>query len=109
MKTKREKRLRRKIRIRARINGTAARPRMNVFRSNQALYVQLIDDENHATICSARIAGKTIVKAKELGATFTAIMKKKGIKQIVFDRGGYRYHGVIKALAESVREGGIQV
>ena len=109
MKAKREKRLSRKIRIRARINGTATRPRMNVFRSNTALYVQLVDDEKHVTICASRIAGKTIAKAKELGTAFTAILKKKGVKKIVFDRGGYRYHGVVKALADSVREGGIQV
>jgi large subunit ribosomal protein L18 len=109
MNTKREKRMRRKLRIRARVNGTGGRPRLNVYRSNKAIYVQLVDDEKHVTILTATIQGKTIVKAKELGATIAQMAKKKGITKIVFDRGGYRYHGVIKALADSVREGGLQV
>jgi large subunit ribosomal protein L18 len=109
MSTKREKRLHRKIRVRARIYGTKARPRMSVFRSNQAISVQLIDDENGVTMCASSIQGKTIAKAKELGAQIVTIAKKKGITTVVFDRSGYRYHGVVKALADAVREGGIQI
>jgi large subunit ribosomal protein L18 len=109
MNTKREKRMRRKLRIRARVNGTIDRPRLNVYRSNKSIYVQLVDDEKHATIFTVTIKGKTIAKAKELGALIVEKAKKKNITKIVFDRGGYRYHGVIKALADSVREGGLQV
>jgi large subunit ribosomal protein L18 len=109
MKNKIENRIRRKYRIRARVNGTHERPRLSVFRSNKALYVQLVDDEKHVTICTANIDGKTIVKAKELGATIAKIAKEKKVTTVVFDRSGYRYHGVIQALADAVREGGIIV
>lgn len=101
--------MRRKSRIRARVNGTIDRPRLNVYRSNKAIYVQCVDDEKHVTIFASMIQGKTIAKAKELGASVVEMAKKKNITKIVFDRGGYRYHGVIKALADSVREGGLQV
>lgn len=107
--TKNAKRLHRKIRIRARISGTKDRPRLAVFRSNKALYVQVIDDKAESTMFESHIAGKTIAKAKELGTLVAATAKKKNIKAVVFDRGGYRYHGAVKALAEAVREGGIRV
>ncbi len=97
------------MRVRAKVSGTAKRPRLSVFRSNKALSVQLIDDEKQITIFSAQIHGKTMAKAKELGTTVAELAKKKGITTVVFDRNGYRYHGVIKALADAVREGGLAV
>jgi large subunit ribosomal protein L18 len=99
----------RKLRIRARVSGTAARPRMNVFKSNTSLYVQLIDDESSKTILSLRENGDTVAHAKKLGAEVATAAKKKGIAALVFDRGGFRYHGVIKALADATREGGITI
>ncbi|HUD20403.1 MAG TPA: 50S ribosomal protein L18 [Patescibacteria group bacterium] len=104
-----ERRFRRKVRIRARVSGTAERPRLSVFRSNLVMYVQLVDDEKGTTLCSAKETGTTVAKAKVLGIAIAAIAKKKGITKLVFDRNGYRYHGAIKALADSVREGGITV
>lgn len=109
MMSKRDKRLHRKTRIRAKITGTASRPRFVVFRSNTALYVQIVNDETGKTLLASSIKGKTIAKAKELGTAVAAVAKKKGIETIVFDRGGYRYHGVVKALADAVREGGLHV
>ncbi len=109
MKTKKEMRMRRKIRIRARVNGTAARPRMAVYRSNTALYVQLVDDDKEMTIAAAKTDGKSMAQAKELGARIAQEAKKKGVTTVVFDRGGFRYHGVIKALADAAREGGLTI
>jgi large subunit ribosomal protein L18 len=109
MMNKIEKRVRRKIRIRARVSGVESRPRLSVYRSNTAIYVQVVDDSVHKTIFSMQAEGKTIAHAKELGLKVAAEAKKKHIEKLVFDRGGYRYHGSIKALADAVREGGIQV
>lgn len=109
MKNKKEQRMSRKLRIRAKVNGTHDRPRVAVFRSNKTLYVQVIDDEAAKTVFASRVAGKTIEKAKELGTTVSQLLKKNKIEAIVFDRGGYRYHGVVKALADAIREGGIRV
>lgn len=104
-----EKRVRRKIRIRARVSGTDTRPRLSVYRSNTTIYAQVVNDATHATIFSMQAEGKTVAHAKELGLRVAAEAKKKHIEKLVFDRGGYRYHGSIKALADAVREGGIQV
>lgn len=109
MKSKKDMRKRRKFRIRAKVSGTQARPRMAVFRSLKALYVQLIDDVEGKTVFSLRAAGTTVAIAKTLGADVAAAAKKKGINTVVFDRGGFRYHGVIKALADSAREGGLTI
>jgi large subunit ribosomal protein L18 len=109
MATKREKRLQRKIRVRAKVSGTRARPRLTVFRSNTALYAQIIDDVHRVTLCASKIQGKTISKAKELGVAIAELAKKKKITAVVFDRSGYRYHGVVKAFVDSVREGGVTV
>jgi len=109
MKTKKEQRIHRKRRIRAKVSGTAARPRMAVFRSHKALYVQLIDDEAAKTIISLSIQGTTVANAKMLGERVAAATVKKGIHAVVFDRGGFLYHGVIKALADSSREGGLSI
>ena len=107
MITKNQHRLRRKLRIRAKVNGTADRPRLAVYRSNKALYVQLVNDETAMTVASASVKGSTVINAKKLGEHIVEIAKKHSIKAVVFDRGGYRYHGVVKALAEAVREGGL--
>lgn len=109
MKTKRELRLPRRRRIRARVAGTAARPRIAVFRSHKALYVQFIDDVKGITLVSGHIVGTTVAQAKILGVEVAQKAKKAEIKAAVFDRGGYRYHGVIKTLAESIREGGVTI
>lgn len=114
IKEKREKRYRRHKRVRARIFGTARCPRLSVFRSNKNIYVQLIDDENKKTLVSAsdiKIKGrkkmdKTQV-AKQIGLNLAKRALGKKINKIVFDRGGYKYHGRIKALAEGAREGGL--
>jgi large subunit ribosomal protein L18 len=109
MNTKKQKQLARKRRIRAKVSGNAARPRVVIFRSNKSLYVQIINDENHTTIASAKISGKTVEKAKELGRIIVELAKKNKIKTVVYDRGGNKYHGVVKALADTLREGGITV
>lgn len=80
---------------------------MAVFRSLKALYVQLIDDDEGTTVFSLHAAGTTVEIAKTLGAEVAAVAKKKGIRAVVFDRGGFRYHGGIKALADAAREGGL--
>lgn len=119
-KIKREKRMRRHIRVRARVKGTAQKPRLSVFRSNKHIFLQLIDDEKGKTIVSAgdiqtKAAEKSKSKSKmtktetarEVGKSLAESAKKKKIKNIVFDRGGYIYHGRVKAIAEGVREGGL--
>lgn len=99
----------RKLRIRAKVSGTQVRPRLSVFRSHRALYVQLIDDEAGKTLFSVKESGTTIAKAKTLGTRVAEIAKNKGISSVVFDRGGFRYHGAIKALADTAREGGLTI
>ncbi len=102
--------------IRARVAGTAARPRMSVYRSNKDIYVQLIDDSVSHTLGSTSSREKAIVsvkgtkteKAKAVGLLIAKIAGTAGINNVVFDRGGYLYHGRIKALAEGAREGGLQ-
>jgi large subunit ribosomal protein L18 len=100
--------------IRKKINGTAERPRLTVYRSNRDIYAQLIDDERGITITGASskaagdTAGKTPVeKAKAVGIALAEIAKKENITAVVFDRNGYLYHGRVKALAEGAREGGL--
>ncbi len=103
-------------RIRAKMAGTAERPRLNVYRSLNHIYTQLIDDANGVTIASAstvtakgteRKAGGNIAAAREVGTLIAERGKEKGIKKVVFDRGGYLYHGRIKALADAAREAGL--
>src|SRR3989344_3934663 len=112
--TKREQRMRRHRRVRGRVHGTVEVPRLMVFRSNQHLYASLIDDEagNVLLSCSDRdITTKTKKKpqdvAKEIGSAIADKAKAKKISKVVFDRGGYKYHGLVKALAEGAREGGL--
>jgi large subunit ribosomal protein L18 len=100
-------------RIRAKITGTAQRPRLSVFRSNKHIYVQLIDDASGHTLASASTrdggADTTGMPAsKAVGTRLAERASAAGISNVVFDRGGYRYHGNVKAIAEGAREGGLQ-
>jgi large subunit ribosomal protein L18 len=103
-------------RIRKKLKGTAARPRLAVFRSLNHIYAQLIDDENGITLCSASSVEKSvgvnnggnIAGAKEIGRLIAERAKDKGITGVVFDRGGYIYHGRVKSLADAAREAGLQ-
>ena len=112
--TKREARTRRHRRVRAKISGTAERPRLVVFRSNCGIFAQLVDDSSGRTLASAawnglpRGKGSKTEQAAEVGKALAAAAKKAGIERCVFDRGGYLYHGRVKALAEGAREGGLQ-
>ena len=101
-------------RVRTKISGTAERPRLSVFRSNTGIYVQIIDDVAAKTLVSASTLDKevktkasNIEAAKEVGTLVAKRAIKAGIKTVVFDRGGYIYHGVVKELAEAAREGGL--
>ena len=102
-------------RVRGKISGTAERPRLSVFRSNKDIYVQLIDDVTGVTLAAASSRDKdfarTGTKTEQSKSVGTAIAKKaseKGIAAVVFDRGGYLYHGRVKAVAEGAREGGLK-
>lgn len=105
------KRNRRHARIRARISGTADRPRLAVFRSNRAIYAQLIDDERGTTIAAADSRSSTGATLRErseaVGVAIASAAKEKGIERVVFDRGGFQYQGVIALLAESARKAGL--
>jgi large subunit ribosomal protein L18 len=111
-------RKRRHNRVRARIAGTAARPRLNIYRSLDNIYAQVIDDEAGRTLVSAstldketasKISGKNKVEAaKIVGQIVGERAKKAGIEKVIFDRGGYRYHGRVAAVAEGAREAGIE-
>ncbi len=110
-----KQRLRRHKRIRAKISGTAARPRLDVFRSNQNIYAQIIDDENGVTLLSASTLEKEFEgyggnkeAAKAVGTMIAKRALERGITEVVFDRGGYVYHGRVQALAEAAREGGLK-
>ncbi len=119
-KKKNQQQARRHGRVRAKISGTAARPRLNVFRSNRGMFLQLIDDERGITIVSAaslelKSAGKSanseggkVAVSKELGKLLAKKAIDKKITKVVFDRGAYKYHGRVKAAAEGAREGGLE-
>lgn len=105
------------MRIRKRVHGTAEKPRLSVFRSNRQIYAQLIDDNKGVTLLSAcskekEIAGKTGIKKTEqaslVGKLLASKCKEKGIEHVVFDRGGYKYHGRVRSLADAAREGGLK-
>ena len=96
-------RLKRHKRVRAKISGTPERPRLNVFRSKQNIYAQIIAAVNGATLVSA-----SSLAAHKVGKTFAERAKANGIDTVVFDRGGYLYHGRVKSLAEGAREGGLE-
>ena len=108
-------RMRRHRRVRSKIVGTADRPRLNVFRSINQIYAQLIDDSQGHSIASAssldpemKKAATRVEKARLVGALLGKRAKNNGVKQVVFDRGGYRYHGRVKALAEAARKAGLE-
>lgn len=106
-------RQRRQKRIRARVKGSKTRPRVSVYRSNRFVWVQLIDDVAGKTLLS--VHGKQftdvgkVEQAKRVGQALAELAKGQGISSVVFDRSGYQYHGRVKALAESLREGGLSV
>jgi large subunit ribosomal protein L18 len=113
--TTREARIRRHRRVRGKIAGTAERPRLAVFRSNKGIYAQLIDDESGRTLAAASwmhlaksFKGNKSEQAAEVGKLLAKNAKKAKIETAVFDRGGYLYHGRVKALADGAREGGLQ-
>jgi len=109
-------RKKRHARIRARLAGTAERPRLNVYRSNKHIYAQLIDDTNGVTLASASTLDKEITleatsnveAAQKVGELLAKRAVEKGYKSVVFDRGGYLYHGRVKALADAARENGLE-
>ncbi|MET3699919.1 LSU ribosomal protein L18P [Bacillus oleivorans] len=109
-------RKKRHARVRSKLTGTSERPRLNVFRSNKYIYVQLIDDVNGVTVASASSAEKdfglestgNIEAAAKVGELIAKRAVEKGFKEVVFDRGGYLYHGRIKALADAARENGLE-
>ncbi len=108
-------RLKRHKRVRAKISGTPERPRLNVFRSKQNIYAQIIDDTTGSTLVSASTVEKDFdgyggnkEAARKVGKTVAERAKAKGIDAVVFDRGGYAYHGRVAELAEGAREGGLQ-
>lgn len=107
-----DKRAKRHLRVRSKITGTAKRPRLAVFRSLKHISAQLIDDAASQTLLTATDIGQKIhpgvKRAEYVGQKLAEAALAKGIKQVVFDRGGYRYHGQVKALAESARAGGLE-
>ena len=108
------KRLKRRRRVRAKVHGSAVRPRISVFRSNRGIFAQLIDDDAGRTLASVQWTEdslktlKPMEQATEAGKLLASRAKEAGIDTAVFDRGGYQYHGRVKALAEGAREGGLQ-
>jgi large subunit ribosomal protein L18 len=112
--TTRQARLRRHRRVRGKIRGTADRPRLLVFRSNRGIFAQLVDDDAGRTVAAvswtqlpASFKGDKTEQAAEVGKRLAEAGKKAGIEGVVFDRGGYLYHGRVKALADGAREGGL--
>ena len=108
-------RARRHARVRAKVSGTAACPRLNVFRSAKHIYAQVIDDVTGTTLCAASSMekgfegnGGNVEGAKKVGEMLASACKEKGIEEVVFDRGGYVYHGRVQALAEGALEGGLK-
>lgn len=118
-KLKARQRLRRRMHVRRKVQGTAERPRLTVFRSSKHIYAQLIDDEGQRTVASASSVvkkaaggqgayGGNVKAAKAVGQRLAEAAKAAGVAKVAFDRGHYKYHGRVKALAEGAREGGLQ-
>ena len=115
--THRQARSRRHLRLRRRVKGTSERPRLSVFRSLNHIYVQVVDDTTGVTLAAASTLENSIIeevksndksaKSKKVGSAIAERAKEKGVTSVVFDRGGYRYHGRVQALAEGAREGGL--
>lgn len=118
MERKHELRQRRHYRLRRKINGTAERPRLAVFRSINHIYAQIIDDSDGRTLVAASTldaplrgdkgTGGNVAAAAKVGGLLAERAKEKGIQRVVFDRGGFRYHGRVKSLADAAREGGLE-
>ena len=114
VKTKSQSRLRRRRRVRAKVRGTAERPRLSVFRSNRGIQAQLIDDVAGHTVAAVNwtegdLKGLgTMEQAKKAGELLAERGKAAGVENVIFDRGGYRYHGRVKALADGAREAGLK-
>lgn len=118
VKTKQDIRLRLHTRIRKKLRGSAQRPRLAVFRSGTHIYAQVIDDDAGRTLCAAGsldkeleaklASGANVAAAKEVGSLIAVRAKEKGIEAVVFDRGGFQYHGRIKALADAARAAGLK-
>jgi large subunit ribosomal protein L18 len=112
--TRPQRRLRRRRRVRARIQGTAQRPRISVFRSNRGIFAQLIDDDSGRTLAAVNWTEadlRTLTgsdQARKAGALLAERAKAAGVDSVVFDRGGYQYHGRVKAFADGAREAGLQ-
>jgi large subunit ribosomal protein L18 len=113
VKTKGQSRLRRRRRVRAKVRGTAERPRLSVFRSNRGIQAQVIDDVAGHTLAAVNWTEddlkslKSMEQAKRAGELIAERAKSAGVESVVFDRGGYRYHGRVKALADGAREKGL--
>ncbi len=113
-KTLKQKRQLKHYRVRARISaGTAERPRLNVFKSNKEIYAQIINDETGVTVASSstqklKLKGNNIENAAKVGKAVAEAAKSAGVESVVFDRGGYIYHGKVKALADAAREAGLK-
>jgi large subunit ribosomal protein L18 len=109
-----QRRLKRRRRVRAKVRGSAERPRISVFRSNRGIFAQLIDDDSGRTLAAVNWTEsdlrdlKPTEQANRAGALLAERARAAGIESVVFDRGGYQYHGRVKALAEGAREGGLQ-
>ena len=109
------RRLKRRRRVRAKVHGSAERPRISVFRSNRGIFAQLIDDERGVTLASVAWTEpdlrelKPMEQASRAGVLLAQRAKDAGVERAVFDRGGYQYHGRVRAFAEGVREGGLAV
>ncbi len=121
IKTSKDRRQRIKFRIRKRVQGTEARPRLTVFRSVAHIYVQVVDDMTGRTLASAssidpkvkgamdkKVSGGNVAGAKAIGKTIAERLLEKGVKRVVFDRNGFLYHGRVKAVAEAAREAGLE-
>jgi large subunit ribosomal protein L18 len=113
VQTKPQRRMRRRRRVRAKIRGSAERPRLSVFRSNRGMFAQLIDDDAARTIAAVSWTEpelrelSPLEQSKRVGEMLAGRAKEAGVESCLFDRGGYRYHGRVQALAEGAREGGL--
>ncbi|MNI64039.1 50S ribosomal protein L18 [compost metagenome] len=115
---KNKARLKRHLRVRKKIEGTTARPRLNIFRSSKHMYAQIIDDTNGVTIVAASTQDKELKEsvsnggnvdsARKVGELIAKRAKEQGVDKVVFDRGGYLYHGRVQALADAAREAGLE-
>jgi large subunit ribosomal protein L18 len=118
MFSKEELRVRRHGRVRKKVVGTAERPRLNVYRSLNNIFAQVVDDSTHSTLVSASTidkelkgkvkSGGNVASAKMVGELVAKRAKEKGVEKVIFDRGGYQYHGRVKSLAEGAREAGLE-